>query len=194
MVKRNLCKIPLIFAVFGLALAMFLTSCDNPANGGGGDDGGVLTSPATNGRLVISGLGDFDGHMIFVWGAYHEPYVQGVGLFAAHPLGFAGPIINPTVHGELIDGATVTLHLWEYDETGEHLLALSANRVQNLDNVHFDQVYIVTRNMSGADFEALEDYFADEGPRPDFWVSDGEVRITSAEGNVISGTFAAWEN
>jgi len=190
MVKRNLCKIPLIFAVFGLALAMFLTSCDNPANGGGG----VLTSPTTNGRLVISGLGDFDGNKIFVLGAYHEPYVQGIGLFAAHPSGFAGPIINPTIHGELIANSTVTLHLWEVDETGEHLVALANNHVQNLDNVHFDQVYIVTRNMSGADMVALGDYFSDEGPRPDFWVSGGEVNVTSIEGNVISGTFVARED
>ena len=153
---------PLILAALALSLAMFLAS-------GGGGSGGGITVQSTQGRLVISGLGAFDGYRIFAYGDYWNE--EDIMFFAGGASGITGSIHNPTLHGALINANTGTLHLWEVDVENPRLLGFRGNVVPD-----FYEVFIVAGNISGAQEEAILDYLDGFGPRPDFLRALGSFR------------------
>jgi len=168
---------PLILAALALSLAMVLASCGD--SGGGG-----MTVQNTQGRLEISGLGAFGGYRIFAIGAYSNG--DFIMLNAFGPSGLTGSMHNPTHHGALISGDTVTLHLWEVDIENFGLLGFRGGIVPD----DFD-VYIVSRDISALEMEAILDYLYDNGPRPAFFVAYGELTGISTSGHTVSGAFQA---
>ena len=180
MVKRNLCKMPLILAALALSLAMFLTSCDNPANGGDSGGGGGITVQSTEGRLVIDGLTDFVGksYRIFAIGRSTDP---DHALFAGERRGVTGSRNNPMYRSVYIDADTVTLYLWKVDGVGHRLLRFTSG----LEPDEF-QALIVSRDISGLESEAI-----DISTPPDFFVAAGTLSSISTDNYTVSGSFTA---
>ena len=178
MVKRNLCKMPLILAALALSLAMFLASCGDSGGGGG------RTVQNTEGRLEISGLGDFVGYSyrIFAQGGSDDPFHV---FWAGERRGLTGSFNNPMIRTVYIDADSVTLYLWEnaYDDG---LLSFTSGLVPD----DFD-VYIVRRDISGLEMDAMLEYLDGYGSQPVFFVELGELASISTSGYQVSGTFQA---
>jgi len=164
----------LILAALALSLAMVLTSCGDSGGGGGG-----ITVQNTEGRLVISGLGAFNGDRVFAaWPESTPP------LFAGARAGMTGSRNDPTIQSVLIADGTATLYLWGLDLAGERLISFTGPAPA------YFMVTIVSSNIRYSDLAAIEDYIA-SGPRPAFLRRLGHIPSISTTGLQLSGTFQA---
>ena len=175
---------------FGIITAMVIIGFTFTACGDSGNGGNNVSVQRTEGRLIISGLDDFDDrYRIFVFGSYYNPITSDDFSFFAGQ-GITGSVNNPTNRGVVIDYSMVTLYLWEMPLYHPGLLAFEGNVVPN-----FGTALIVRRDISWVAMEDIWD-FIDEGftsTAPSFLRAVGYIDIdsTTARSNsvILSGTF-----
>jgi len=95
---KNICKVLGIIALVAVTGFGFV-SCDDVSGGGGSSGGGGV---ATNGKVIITGLGEHNGKF-----AVANGYLSGSSITAGDK------VDGHTVYGAKISGGQVTLKVWE---------------------------------------------------------------------------------
>jgi len=199
MKKRNLCKIPLIFAVLGLAFAMAFTSCDKD---GGGDNIIDITVEKTEGKLVISGLdtypslmplGAIDGYKVVAFGGDQNDTTDFIAADSVS-IQMVNLDIKMDIRGATITEGKATLNLWQKDDAPE-LRAFSGNIKPNGFMLGILKKNINMNEEDVAEFEKFMETFDPHNPPspdklPKSFVATVLVPVTAISNKEVSIDFS----